>query len=172
MSLGSGIRDPRSGIRNKPIPDPGSRGQKAPIPDPGSRIRIRNTAGMFIPDPGSWFLPIPDPGSRISDPGSRIQKQHKRERRKKLDVKPFYVAIKFNKIVYYFSFEVLKKKIWANFQRIIELFTKKIVKKFFKIWSWDPGSGIRKKIIPDPGSRGQKGTGSRIRIRNTVNRFT
>ncbi len=27
----------------------------------------------------------------------------------------------------------------------------------------DPGSGT----IPDPGSRGQKGTGSRIRIRNT-----
>jgi hypothetical protein len=54
---------------------------------------------------------------------------------------------------------VLKKKIWANFQRIIELFTKKIVKKLLKIWSWDPGSGIRdpgsgirKKPIPDPGS--------------------
>ncbi len=30
------------------------------------------------------------------------------------------------------------------------------------------GSGIRKKLIPDPGSRGQKGIGSRIRIRNTV----
>jgi hypothetical protein len=30
------------------------------------------------------------------------------------------------------------------------------------------GSGIRKKPIPDPGSRGQKGTGSRVRIRNTV----
>jgi hypothetical protein len=31
------------------------------------------------------------------------------------------------------------------------------------------GSGIRKKLIPDPGSRGQKGpgSGSRIRIRNT-----
>ncbi len=29
------------------------------------------------------------------------------------------------------------------------------------------GSGIRKKPIPDPGSRDQKGTGSRIRIRNT-----
>jgi hypothetical protein len=42
MSLGSGIRDARSGIRNKPIPDPGpgSRGQKGT----GSRIRIRNTA--------------------------------------------------------------------------------------------------------------------------------
>ncbi len=30
-----GIRDPRSGIRNKPIPDPGSRGIKK-APDPGS----------------------------------------------------------------------------------------------------------------------------------------
>ncbi len=33
----------------------------------------------------------------------------------------------------------------------------------------DPRSG--KKPIPDPGSRGQKGTGSRIRIRNTVAKF-
>jgi hypothetical protein len=32
----------------------------------------------------------------------------------------------------------------------------------------DLGSGIRKKPIPDPGSRDQKGTGSRIRIRNTA----
>jgi hypothetical protein len=62
---------------------------------------------------------------------------------------------------------MLKKKIWANFQRIIELFTQKIVTKLSKIWVWDPRSGIRKKHIPDPGSRGQKGTGSRIRIRNT-----
>ncbi len=34
---GFGIRDPRSGIRKKPIPDPGSRGQK------GTGSRIRNT---------------------------------------------------------------------------------------------------------------------------------
>jgi hypothetical protein len=32
------------------------------------------------------------------------------------------------------------------------------------------GSGIRKKPIPDPGSGGQKGTGSQIRIRNTGNK--
>jgi hypothetical protein len=32
----------------------------------------------------------------------------------------------------------------------------------------DQRSGIRKEPIPDPGSRGQKGTRSRIRIRNTV----
>jgi hypothetical protein len=40
---------------------------------------------------------------------------------------------------------VLKKKIWANF------FTKKIVKKLLKIWSWDPGSGKNLFRIPDPG---------------------
>ncbi len=40
-----GIRDPRSGIRNKPIPDPGSRGQKGP--NPGSRIR--NTGWQNLP---------------------------------------------------------------------------------------------------------------------------
>jgi hypothetical protein len=54
---------------------------------------------------------------------------------------------------------VLKKKIWANFQRIIELFTQKIVTKLSKIWLWDPGSEIRKKPIPGPGSRGP-GSGS------------
>jgi hypothetical protein len=54
---------------------------------------------------------------------------------------------------------VLKKKIWANFQRIIELFTKKKCQKALKNMVLgseirDPGSG--KKPIPDPGSRGQK----------------
>jgi hypothetical protein len=42
MILGSGIRNPGSGIRNKPIPDPGSRGQKGT----GSRIPE--------PDPQHW----------------------------------------------------------------------------------------------------------------------
>ncbi len=62
---------------------------------------------------------------------------------------------------------MLKKKIWANFRRIIEVFPQKIFSMLSNIWVWDPRSGIRKKPIPDPGSRGQKGTGSRIRIRNT-----
>ena len=42
---------------------------------------------------------------------------------------------------------MLKEKIWVNFQRIIELFTQKVVTKLSKIWVWDPGSEIR-----DPGS--------------------
>ncbi len=46
---------------------------------------------------------------------------------------------------------MLKKKIWANFQKIIVLFTQKIVTKLSKIWVWDPRSGIRKKSIPDLG---------------------
>ncbi len=45
---------------------------------------------------------------------------------------------------------MLKKNIWANFQRIIDLFTQKNVTKLSKIWVWDP--------IANPGSRGQKGT--------------
>jgi hypothetical protein len=64
---------------------------------------------------------------------------------------------------------VLKKNLWANFQRIIEL-TQKIVTKLSKIWVWDSGFGIRdpEKTYSGPGSRHQKGTGSRIRIRNTA----
>jgi hypothetical protein len=55
---------------------------------------------------------------------------------------------------------VLKKNIWANFQRIMKLFYQKNCQKALK--NMVLGSGIRKKHIPDPGSRGQKGTGSRI----------
>jgi hypothetical protein len=99
------------------------------------------------------------PGSRIrifSHPGSRIQKQQQKRG---------------VKIENYFSFEVLKKKIWANFQRIIELFTQKIVTMLSKIWLWDLVSGIRKKPfrIPDPGVKAPD-PGFRIRIHNTAHR--
>jgi hypothetical protein len=56
---------------------------------------------------------------------------------------------------------MLKKKIWANFQRIIELFTQKIVTKLSKIWVWDPGS--EKNLFRIQGSKRH-----RIRIRITV----
>jgi hypothetical protein len=48
---------------------------------------------------------------------------------------------------------MLKKKIWANFQRIIELFTQKTVTKLSKIWVWDTRYGIQKNLFqnPDPG---------------------
>ncbi len=94
-------------------------------------------------------ISVADPGSRIPDLGSKTS--NKRERQKKLRCQTFLCS----------------HKIWAIFQRIIEVFTKKIVKKLFKIWSWDLGSEIREKHIPDPGSMGKKSTRSRIRIRNT-----
>jgi hypothetical protein len=132
-----------------------------------SSFCILSFSAVFCRPSASCHVP---PVLRIRDvyPGSRIQNQQQKREVKKINVKPFNIATKFNKIVNYFCFELLKKKIWANFQWIIKLFTKKIIKKLFKIWSWDPGSGIRdpgsgKKPIPDPGSRGQKGTGSRIR---------
>jgi hypothetical protein len=57
---------------------------------------------------------------------------------------------------------MLKKTIWASFQRNIELFTPKFVNKLSKRWVWylgsgkilfwipDPGPGVKK--APDPGS--------------------
>ncbi len=59
---------------------------------------------------------------------------------------------------------MLKKKIWANFQKIVEVFTQKIFNtyalKYMGLGSRirDPGSGKYLFRIPDPG--GQKGTGS------------
>jgi hypothetical protein len=88
---------------------------------------------MFIPDPGSWFF-YP---SRIPDPKILTKKRAE---------KHFY-GYKFHKIENYFIFEMLKKTKWPSFQRIVEFFTQKFVTKLYKIWVWDPGSGIR-----DPGS--------------------
>jgi hypothetical protein len=106
-----------------------------------------------------WRIRDVYPGSRIlifTHPGSRIQKQQQKREVKKISCHTgtFLCSHKFHKIVNYFSFEVLKKNIWANFQRIIELFTKKIVKSSQKygLVIRDPISGIRKNLfrIPDP----------------------
>ena len=124
----------------------------------GSEIRDpewikKPRSGMFIPDPGYWFLPIPDPGSKNSN---------KREGWKKIWCHTFLCSHKFHKIVHYFSFEVLKKKIWANFQRIIELLPKKLslssqkygfgIRDPEKTYSGSriPDLGVKK--APDPGS--------------------
>jgi hypothetical protein len=55
---------------------------------------------------------------------------------------------------------MLKKKTWANFQRIIELFSQKIVTKLSKIWVWDPWSGKNLFRIPDPGVKKTPDPGS------------
>jgi hypothetical protein len=61
---------------------------------------------------------------------------------------------------------MLKKKIWANFQRIIELFTPKIVKNMgLGSWIRDP-----EKPIPDPGVKKapDPGSGSATLVRGTA----
>ncbi len=85
---------------------------------------------MFIPDP----------------------KTATKERSEKKIVHIFFCSHKFHKIDNFFIFEMLKKNIWANFQKINEVFTQKIFTMLSNIWVWDPGFGIRKKPIPDPGS--------------------
>jgi hypothetical protein len=125
-----------------------------------------------IPDvySGSRILIFTHPGSRIPDPKTLTKK-----RMKKMFCHTFSYSHKFHKIVNYFIFISLKKKTWVNFQRIknYRTFNPKNCQKYgFGIR--DPRSGIRDpektysgSRIPHPGSRGQKGTGSRIRIRNT-----
>ncbi len=70
-------------------------------------------------------------------------------------------VINFTKLNY-FIFEMLKKKIGANFQINLELFTQKIVSKLSKIWVRDPGSGKNLFRIPDPGVKKAPDPGSRM----------
>ncbi len=117
--------------------------------------------------PGSRILIFTLPESRIPDPKTAIKIRSE----KKFVVIPFFWSHKFHKIELFYFWNVEEKNL-GHFQRIIELFTQKIVTKLSKIWVWDPRTGTRdpEKPIPDPGSRGQKGTGSRIR--NTSNNWT
>jgi hypothetical protein len=133
----------------------------------GSRLQWNEDEGKMFVEVRKSFLQCCGSGMFIPDLGSQIQKQQLKRGVKKICCHIFFCSHKFHKIKYYFIFEMLKKKIWANFQRIIEVFTQKNVTKLSKIWVWDPRSGIRKKPIPDSGSRGQKGTESQNWIRNT-----
>jgi hypothetical protein len=58
-----------------------------------------------------------------------------------------------------------RKKIRANFSKNYKTFYSKMAlsSQKYGLGIRDPRSGIRKKPIQDPGSRGQKGTGSGIR---------
>ena len=112
---------------------------------------------MFIPDPGSWFLPIPDPGSKNSN---------KRQGWKNFFCQTIFCSQKFHKTEFYFIFDMLKKNV-AQFSKNYWSFYPKNCHQALKNIGLgsgirDPRSGIRKKPIPGPGSRGQKGTGSRI----------
>jgi hypothetical protein len=99
---------------------------------------------MFIPDPD--FYP-----SRIPDLGSRIKNRQKKERGKKNSY--LFHGHKFHKMENYFIFEMLKKKIWSNFQRIKELLPQKLSlsSQKYGFGIRDLISGIRKNPIPDPG---------------------
>jgi hypothetical protein len=99
-------------------------------------------SGMFIPDPDFYPSRIPYP------------KTATKERGEKKIFHTFFCSHKFHKIenYRYLIFEMLKKKLWASFQKIIELFTQKVITKLSKIWVWDPEKNL-----------------SRIRIYNTVN---
>ncbi len=99
------------------------------------------------------------PGSRILifvHPGSRIQKQQQKRGVKKL--------------INYINFELVEKKMGNFTKKYRTFYPKKLSLSSQKYGSGirDPKSRIRKNPILDSGSRrGQKGTGSRIRIRNT-----
>jgi hypothetical protein len=109
------------------------------VADPGCLSRIQ--------DPDFY----PDSGSRIPDP-----KTVTKERGEKNLLTYFFCSHKFHKIDYHVILEMLKEKIWADFQRIVEVFTQKIFNMLSNIWARDPGSEIR-----DPGS-GKTYSGSRI----------
>jgi hypothetical protein len=87
----------------------------ASVADPGCLSRI--------PDPDFYPSRIPDPGSRIPDPKTATKERGG----KKICRQTFFWSHKFHKIEYYFIFEKLKKRIWANFLRIFEVFTQKVV---------------------------------------------
>ncbi len=113
-------------------------------------------SGMFIPDPGSWFLPIPDPGSRIQ------KQQQKTGVKKKFFVKPFFEATNFTKLNIILFVVCWRKKFGLIFQELLKFFTQKIVTKPSKIWVWDPGSEIRDPEKTYSGSRIQGSKRHRI----------
>jgi hypothetical protein len=114
---------------------------------------------MFIPDPDFYPSRIPDLGSRIPDP-----KTATKDKGEKCFFQNIFCSHKFHKTKYYFIFDMLNKKIWPNFPRIMEVFTQKLSPspQKYGFGIRDPRSGIRKKPIPDPGSRIQGSKRHRI----------
>ncbi len=90
--------------------------------------------------PRSWILPIPDLGSKNSN---------KRDGRKKKFCHTIFCSHKFTKLKIILLFEMLKKIIWANFQRIIELC--KLSKLLLSSQKYEFGIRNPEKPIPDPG---------------------
>ncbi len=113
-----------------------------------------------VADPGCWSR-IPDPDfypSRIPDPKTATKERGE----KKFVVITFYVpvATNFTKLQIILVLKCQRKNL-GLFSKNYRTFYPKNCRLAFK--NMDLGSGIRQKPIPDPWSRGQKGTGSRIR---------
>ncbi len=83
---------------------------------------------MFISDPDFCPFWIPDPKTGTKE-------------REKISCPTCFGGHKYHRIKNNFTIEQENKKLWADLQRIIELFTQKIVNKLSKIWVWDPRSG-------------------------------
>jgi hypothetical protein len=104
-----------------------------------------------IPDPDFYPTRIPDLGSRIPDP--KTVTKERGEKKIVIILGTSFCSHKFHKIEYYVIFEMLNKKNWANFQRIVEVFTQKIFSMLSNIWFEirDPRAGKNLVRIPDPG---------------------
>ncbi len=103
--------------------------------------------------PGSRILIFTHQGSRISDPGSLIPDPKTATKNGWKKIGCHAISQNWN----YFIVEMLKKIIWANFQRIIELFTQKLSKSFqkYRFGIRDPvktysGSRSKRHRMPDP----------------------
>jgi hypothetical protein len=103
------------------------------------------TAKLRIRDPDFCLSRIPDLKTGTKGKGE-----------KNFFILPFFCCHKYHKIINYFIFEQVKKKLWASVQRIIKLSTQKIVKalKDMGLGSgiYDLGKTYSGSRIPDPGA--------------------
>ncbi len=113
---------------------------------------------MFIPDPGSWFLPIPDPRTATKKRGE-----------KKLVVIPFYLATNFTKLNIILVLKSWRKKCWSIFKELYNFLPKKLSLSSltYGFGIRDPGSEIQDpektysgSRIPDPGVKKAPDPGS------------
>ncbi len=103
---------------------------------------------FFILDPGSVFSSILDPGFRISNAGSWIQREQKKDGKKYFCLN-FFSSQEFHKIEDYFLRGTKNLNQLANYLSIFHFLN--IVIKLSETWVWDPGSGKISSRVPDSG---------------------
>ncbi len=111
-----------------------------------------------VADPGclSWIL-------IFTHSGSRIQKQQQKRGGEKKFVILLFVATNFTKLKIILFLKCWRKTIGSIFKELLKFLPKKL-----SLSSQKYGFETKRHRIRDPVSRGQKDTGSRIRIRNTA----